>query len=249
MYGHNTLLCKISNFFVTSHYMTKFGLIGHPIAHSASPALFAKAYNGRWPYDLIEGDDFELSWRRFLSDYKAINITAPFKEEAFRRVEAEGVLDESVRAIGAINIAVKEGDGLVHGYNSDFLGVMKVLRDHGYGPGGTIVVAGFGGAGKAAAAAARALECDVVVCNRTRRTPDIRPLSEIPVLAGVADLIIYTLAFPIPEMEGLNVPAILEANYKDPCLEGRPGYIPGTEWHRAQAVTGYPLMTGEACLL
>ena len=107
-----------------------------------------------------------------------------------------------------------------------------------------MVVAGFGGAGKAAAAAAGKLGCDVVVCNRTRHTTDMRPLSELPVLATVADLLIYTLAFPIPELEALEVPAILEANYRTPCLEGRPGYISGRLWHRAQALTGYPLMTG-----
>jgi hypothetical protein len=72
----------------------------------------------------------------------------------------------------------------------------------------------------------------------------MRPLSELPVLATVADLLIYTLAFPITELDALEVPAILEANYRTPCLEGRPGYISGRLWHRAQALTGYPLMTG-----
>ena len=237
--------------------MVKFGLIGNPIGHSVSPRVFAEAYGGCWPYDLIEGADFEASWQKFLGEYQAINITTPFKEPAFRKVAAEGALGgcgfgdnseeitaDAIRALGAINIAVKETDGLVHGYNSDYLGVLKLLRNRGFGPGSTVVVAGFGGAGKAAAAAARAAGCDVVVCNRTRHTPDIRPLEELPVLAGVADLLIYTLAFPIPELDGLEVPAILEANYRTPCLAGRPGYIPGTEWHRAQAETGYPLMTG-----
>lgn len=251
--------------------MIKFGLIGHPVAHSVSPALFAKAYGGKWEYDLIDEEVFGIAWKRFLDGYQAINITAPFKEDAFREVLACGVMDADIREIGAINIAVKEADGRIHGYNSDYLGVLKVLRDRGFGPDSTVVVAGFGGAGKAAAAAAKALGCDVVICNRTRHTPEIRPLEELPVLCAVADLLIYTLAFPIPELEDIpsvrdgargvldgEVPggidvgfgsargelAILEANYRNPCLAARPGYIPGTEWHRAQAVTGYPLMTG-----
>ena len=86
---------------------------------------------------------------------------------------------------------------------------------------------------------------NIFVMDRARAsTQDIRPLDELPVLAGVADLLIYTLAFPIPGLDALEVPAILEANYRTPCLAGRSGYIPGTEWHKAQAVTGYPLMTG-----
>ena len=248
--------------------MIKFGLIGDPISHSASPVLFAKAYGGRWQYDLIEGADFEASWQRFLNEYQAINITMPFKEAAFRKVAECGVLGggesagtsaEIIRSLGAINIAVKEADGKIHGYNSDYLGVLKVLRDRGFGLGQTAVVAGFGGAGRAAAAAARVAGMDVVVCNRTRYTTDMRPLSELPVLATVADLLIYTLAFTIPELEALpdnnGLPeggtdgatggiSILEANYRTPCLEGRPGYISGRLWHRAQALTGYPLMTG-----
>ena len=227
--------------------MTKFGLIGHPIAHSASPEMFARAYGGRWPYDLIEGEDFEKSWQCFLDGYKAINITAPFKEAAFARVERDGVLDDAVRQIGAINIAVKEDDGLVHGYNSDYLGVLELLKGKGFGQGSTALVVGFGGAGKAAAAAAKALGCDTVVCNRSRREPGIRPLEELPLLWAVADLVIYTRPMSVPELDGCEgSPAILEANYKDPCLAGRPGYISGKLWHRAQAETGYPLMTGES---
>ncbi len=233
--------------------MRRFGLIGHPIAHSGSPALFAEWCGGRWPYDLIEGADFEASWQRFLDGYDAINITAPFKEEAFKRVMENGTVDESISDIGAINIAVKTPDG-IKGYNSDFLGVRKLLRDNGFGSGSTVLAVGFGGAGKAAAAAARAEGCDVVICNRSRKAPDIRPLEEIPLLAGVADLIIYTLPFPIPEIAGLSSsgnsagPVILEANYKEPCLaaSGLP-YIPGTAWLRAQAETGFPLMTGYVC--
>lgn len=225
--------------------MIKFGLIGHPVAHSVSPALFAKAYGGKWEYDLIDEEVFGIAWKRFLDGYQAINITAPFKEDAFREVLACGVMDADIREIGAINIAVKEADGKIHGYNSDYLGVLKVLRDRGFGPGQTAVVAGFGGAGRAAAAAARVAGMDVVVCNRTRHTPEIRPLEELPVLAGIADILIYTLAFPIPGLDTISCPgAIMEANYRQPCLAGRPGYIPGTEWHRAQGETGYPLMTG-----
>ena len=276
--------------------MTKYGLIGHPISHSGSPDLFARAYGGRWPYDLIKGEDFEVSWQRFLSEYQAINITAPFKEDAFRKILEIGVIgggnicgvspgqsgDDILLAIGAVNIAVKEADGLVHGYNSDYLGVLKILRDRGFGPGHTAVVAGFGGAGKAAAAAARAAGMDVVICNRTRYSPDIRPLEELPILCCVADILIYTLAFPVQGLDSIlnsregvcadsrkisagSIPesrrpaAILEANYRTPCLASAfadpdsasrsqgssgPCYIPGTEWLRAQAVTGYPLMTG-----
>jgi len=249
----------------------RFGLIGHPLAGSVSPAIFARAYGGKWPYDLIDGADFELSWQKFLSDYRAINITAPFKELAFARVDS---VAEDCAAIGAINIAVKTPEG-IKGYNSDYLGVRKVLEDNGFGPGHVAVVAGFGGAGKAAYAAARSLGMDTVVCNRTPKSLSgcsyqqdaslpvdpakqfgerpcqpgtavlqTRPLEELPMLAAVADILIYTLPMPT---EGVSCPAVLEANYKTPGMEyaATELYIRGNVWHLEQARTGYALMTGE----
>lgn len=232
--------------------MRRFGLIGHPIAHSGSPALFAEWCCGKWPYDLIEGADFEASWQRFLNGYDAINITAPFKEAAFRKILETGVVEPEVREIGAINIAVKTKEG-IKGYNSDWLGVRKLLQDNGIGPGSNVVAAGFGGAGRAAAAAARAGGCTVTVCNRSPKAPGIRPLEELPILAAKADLVIYTLPFAIPETAAIAAlagkpggPAVLEANYKDPCLaDASLRYIPGTAWLRAQAETGFPLMAGQ----
>ena len=66
--------------------MKKYGLIGDPVKGSLSPALFKAAYGGKYPYDLVEGGDFEVSWQRFLDGYSAINVTAPFKELAYGRL-------------------------------------------------------------------------------------------------------------------------------------------------------------------
>lgn len=251
--------------------MVRFGLIGHPLTGSGSPALFAKAYDGRWPYDLIDCESFDEAWERFLADYQAINVTAPFKRAAFERVAARGRLSEEALAVGAVNIVVKDagadagasagagdvagGFGLT-GYNSDYLGVKALLEAEGFGRGDVAVVAGFGGAGRAAAAAASSLGVDVVVCNRSPH-PGTRPLSELPVLAGVADILIYTLPVAVPEAaellaaadKGARVPVVLEANYHSPCLEGAAErYISGRRWLLEQARTGYELMTGEKCL-
>ena len=59
----------------------RFGLIGHPINHSQSPALFAAAYpGGEHSYELIEEPDFDKAYARFLEGYDAVNVTTPFKE-------------------------------------------------------------------------------------------------------------------------------------------------------------------------
>ncbi len=105
--------------------MKRFGLIGHPVAGSFSPKLFEAAYGGRYPYDLIEGAEFGASWQRFLDGYDGINITAPFKQDAFRAVDA---LSDDARLCGAVNLAVKTPAGIV-GYNTDVAGVVLAVRE------------------------------------------------------------------------------------------------------------------------
>ena len=67
--------------------MKKFGLIGYPIATSGSPALFRAGYGGRYSYDLIEEPDFATAFDRFVAGYDGINVTAPFKIDAFRKAD------------------------------------------------------------------------------------------------------------------------------------------------------------------
>lgn len=207
--------------------MDRFGLIGHPIAHSLSPALFTAAYGGKYPYDLIETPDFEEAWARFLADYRAINVTAPFKGDSFARVDWRSPECERV---GATNLVVKTPEG-TKAYNSDYRGVKALLAPLGCR---SAAVIGYGGAGKAALAAAEDLGLDTRLYRHAE-------------LAGgaCADVVIYTLPRFVEGADRLDCAHLLEANYKDPCLAGRPGYIPGSAWLLAQAVTGYALMTGE----
>ena len=103
----------------------KFGLIGHPIAHSLSPALFKAGYDGRYPYELIETADFEEAYERFLEGYDGINVTAPFKELAFAKAD---ILSPECKTIGATNLLVKTPEG-IKAYNSDYLGVRMWLAE------------------------------------------------------------------------------------------------------------------------
>ena len=220
----------------------KFGLIGHPIAHSLSPALFKAGYDSRYPYQLIEGADFEDSYRRFLEGYDGINVTAPFKEPAFAKAD---ILSPECKAIGATNLLVKTPDG-IKAYNSDYLGVRMWLSDVAEGlkrtpptpsswapppaargvarfsspqPHQTAVkalIVGLGGAGKAAAAAAESLGMEVIRMNRTVRDADTKPLSNFRECFREADIIIYNIPTAIPELYELT---------DEDFGAGRPKYI------------------------
>lgn len=206
--------------------MDKYGLIGFPIAHSLSPRLFDAAYNGRYKYELIETADFNKAWESFIKDYKAINVTAPFKVDAFNRADFKS---KECERVGATNLCVKTSNG-IKAYNSDYLGVKALIE----GRKGNAAVIGYGGAGKAALAAAE----DVGLSTKLYRHNEISN--------GVnADIIIYTLPRAVEGIDKLSCKTLIEANYKDPCLKGHEGYIPGTAWHLQQAILGYVLMTGE----
>ena len=242
---------------------SRFGLIGHPIAHSLSPALFKAGYEGRYPYELIEGEDFEESYRKFLEEYDGINVTAPFKEPAFAKAD---ILSPECESVGATNLLVKTPQG-VKAFNSDFLGVRMWLEEVAaevLTEKISVLIVGLGGAGKAAAAAAESLGMKVVRMNRTVRDEKTRPLDDFKECFKEADIIIYNIPTAIQALNELTdkdfTPGkpkfILEANYKDPSFgkeilakmqTANPlaRYTGGKTWLLYQAVTGYDIFTGE----
>lgn len=232
--------------------MKRFALIGHPVAASQSPRLFAAAYDGRYPYDLVDEERFEDAWRRFLDDYEGINVTAPFKLDAFNHVD---LLSDRARRSGAVNLVVRTPEGL-KGYNTDVAGVVDALRECGL-PVSEALVVGTGGAARAAAVGAQELGCRVTFAGRSVEKGEALalelgagfvPLSQV---AGLSpDLVQYTLPGSVPVPEGLPLAGavVLEAEYKHPQLADAPcrAYVSGLRWLLYQAVAGYALFTGEA---
>ena len=279
--------------------MSEFGLIGHPIEHSQSPRLFEAAYHGKYGYDLIQGQYFEESFAKFLKGYKAVNVTAPFKEKAYEKAD---ILSGPVALSGAANILVNTPEG-VCAYNSDFTGVILTLAEalfpgivrEFYGTFGTsgyvkvhqfvkakleerygrrpaALVAGLGGAGKAAALAAAEAGFITTVMNRTRLKtvtfagglPEygfrVADIADFRKELHAADLVVYALPLALPEFDKLgredfsSGQLVLEANYRAPAFSGLlrarmldagAQYLPGGLWLANQAISGYGIMTGE----
>ena len=246
----------------------KFALIGHPVAGSLSPRLFEAAYGGRYPYDLIDEPAFEAAWERFLAGYDGINVTAPFKQDAFANVSR---LTPDALATGAVNLVVRNGEETV-GYNTDVEGVLGAVRETGL-PVSDALIVGAGGAARAAAVAALRLGCRVTIANRTLSKADELAYSlgcEAVSLADITgrqpDLVIYTIPGTsllrpetsplIPGISSLipgltrnllSNAVVLEAEYKHPVLADIPcrAYVGGRRWLLWQAVAGYALFTGE----
>ena len=232
--------------------MKHFALIGNPVSGSFSPRLFQAAYGGRYAYDLLEEPSFEKAWERFLAGYDGINVTAPFKQEAFARADS---LSADARLCGAVNLVLRTPEGKTLGYNTDVDGVVGAVQSCGAGVSEALIV-GAGGAARAAIVAAGKLGCRVTVTNRTLSKAEALanlfgcealPLEEIGRLSP--DLIVYTLpgSAPVPEGLPFSDALVLEAEYKHPALAGVPckTYVGGLEWLLWQGVAGYGLFTGE----
>lgn len=205
----------------------RFGLIGHPIAHSLSPLLFNAGYAGEYIYELIEGEEFETSWNKFLDSYDGINVTAPFKEKAWAKAD---ILSDECRLIGASNLIVKTPEG-TKAFNSDYLGVRKWLGEAVFSQeqvSGTpqervsVAVIGCGGAGKAAAAASALMGFRTVLVNRDMSKAqaivenhsrfasscpgaapaslEIVPISDVLDVFRSCDIILYNLPVSLPEL-------------------------------------------------
>lgn len=225
----------------------KFALIGHPVAGSLSPRLVAAAYDGRHTYDLLDFEHFEDAWKAFTEGYDGINVTAPFKQDAFARVD---VLSPQARATGAVNLVTRSPRGFV-GYNTDVDGVLMALRETGLSFADALVV-GTGGAARAAVHAAQLLGCNVTVTGRSLEKAAALGCPAVPLPeAGTLrpDVILYTLpgSAPVPEGLPLEDAVVLEAEYRIPQLADIPcrQYVSGRRWMLGQAYAGYSLFTGE----
>ena len=221
----------------------KFALLGHPVAGSYGPTLFSAAYGGDYPYLLEDHATFEEAWQCFLYDYDGVNVTAPYKQDAFRSCRW---LSEEASRCGAVNLVLKDG---LRGYNTDVSGVIYALEGIRLQ---SVLVVGTGGAARAAIAAAQMLGSKVSVWGRNARKVQslCEELGSLPWEGECADVVIYTLpgSAPVPEGLPFESAVVLEAEYRSPALVNVPcrQYISGAKWFMGQAVAGYSLFTGKA---
>lgn len=140
-----------------------FGLAGHPVAHSFSPALHARWMRERKEVGLYVALDFENE-KEFVEaipslvdgGFRGLNVTHPFKQVALELATRVG---PGASACGAANtLSLEENE--VSAENTDLVAVLRrleELRSNGDWDGESLGVVGAGGAARATLAAARTL--------------------------------------------------------------------------------------------
>lgn len=143
----NFQISRRKNFIVSDNY----AVIGNPIKQSMSPAIhgtFAEETEQNISYSKLfaEVDGFKAVVDLFFADgAKGLNITAPFKLDAFEYASA---LTERARTAGAVNTLALQEDGTLLGDNTDGAGLVSDIKNHlGWSiKGKKVLVLGAGGA-------------------------------------------------------------------------------------------------------
>ncbi len=130
----------------------EYGLIGNPLKHSFSSILHPKFFDYKYELKELNKEDLAVFLRQ--KDFKGINVTIPYKEAVLRYLY---FLDPKAREIGAVNTIVNK-DGVLYGYNTDFLGLKALIEKNNIEiKGKKVLILGSGGTSKTALAVASEL--------------------------------------------------------------------------------------------
>ena len=192
---------------------TALAVLGHPIAHSISPALHNAALAemaqrdprfADWEYfrfDVPPEDLPEALQRLHAKKFHGLNLTVPHKVLAFGLVVA---VDPAAAPVGAVNTLLRTAAGW-HGFNTDGYGLATATHEElGRAlTGADIILLGAGGAARGAAVECLQRRCaSLWIANRTRAHLDVL-LAELAPLAG---------GLPLHGFDPANPPAPIPAN-------------------------------------
>lgn len=132
--------------------MDRYAVIGNPIEHSKSPLIhrmFADQTGQQLSYETLLAplDDFAGTLHAFLGTGRGVNITVPFKEQAWAIVDQHTAAAERA---GAVNTIMRMPNGQLLGDNTDGKGLVRDIQ-HNAGlslAGLKILLVGAGGASR-----------------------------------------------------------------------------------------------------
>ncbi|MCS5587532.1 MAG: shikimate dehydrogenase [Porticoccaceae bacterium] len=151
----------------------KYAVFGNPIEHSRSPDIhcqFAQQTDQSLSYakQLVEETDFDIAADAFFnSGGKGLNITVPFKQQAYSYAARTTA---RARRAGAVNTLSLEADGTVLGDTTDGVGLVADIKNNlGWEiRHKRVLILGAGGAARGALGTLLAEQPQhIVIANRT----------------------------------------------------------------------------------
>lgn len=151
----------------------EFGLLGHPVGHSVSPAIHHAAYEAfglPHAYTLCDCPtpadvEAQVSALR-AGQWAGLNVTVPWKRLALRLADQ---VDSSAAETGAANVLASDASGRIVAYNTDAPALGQLLANGApQGQRQIALVLGNGGAALAAVVAAKRAGCERVYVTARR---------------------------------------------------------------------------------
>jgi shikimate dehydrogenase len=133
--------------------LDQYAVMGNPVEHSKSPVihtLFAALTNQVLEYSALHvemGNFAESVHSFFAGGGKGLNITVPFKQEAWELAEKHS---EEALLAGAVNTLFLDKDGVLNGHNTDGIGLVRDMLQNNGGAlkDKSILILGAGGASR-----------------------------------------------------------------------------------------------------
>lgn len=139
-----------------------YGCIGEKLSHSFSKEIHTELFS--YEYELCEVERENLESFMLKKDFKAINVTIPYKSDVIPYLSE---ISDTAKAIGAVNTIVND-NGTLKGYNTDFYGMKSLIeRNEICLEGKKTLILGSGGTSKTAFAVAKSLKAkEIYVVSR-----------------------------------------------------------------------------------
>jgi len=239
-----------------------FAVFGNPILHSKSPQLFNTVFEKTHvdaSYTRVRVQKCEDVVRTIRAlNIVGANITTPFKECIIPMLNS---LSNEVEQIGAVNTVLND-NGILKGFNTDYLGVVKSIEEAGVNIfGKRCLVLGAGGASRAAVYGLMNSGAEIFITNRTHsKALDIANCSgcniiqpdEIRKISTSIDIVVSAL---LPEVSLPDFPwnskikLLLDSNYRksrlsDEAKNAGINVVRGDRWLIHQAIGSFSVFTG-----
>ncbi len=130
----------------------EYGLIAERLGHSFSKEIHSKLAD--YDYELKEIAPEDLAAFMLAKEFKAINVTIPYKADVIPYLDE---IDATAKEIGAVNTIVNK-NGKLFGFNTDFAGMKAMILKSGIDiKNKKVLILGSGGTSKTAFAVAKNL--------------------------------------------------------------------------------------------
>lgn len=165
----------------------EYGLIGKKLGHSFSKEIHSQI--GGYEYSLIELNEKEFGSFMQKKDFKAINVTIPYKEKVIPYLDY--VSDIELK-INAVNTVVNK-NGKLYGYNTDYLGLKAMINHFNIEVNNKVaMILGTGGTSKTASKLLKDLNVKEIIYVSTSNKENTITYNQIDKYKEKVDLIINT---------------------------------------------------------